>query len=186
METTDVSVLTYQSLYNARGSTFAKNDFFKWTSLWHLFNQINVFQTIEPSNHVRNGNCHSVILSSPLMLMLICFTSDLCCRWCWSWRWRWSWCRWWRWRSPDRSSTALAAQRKDIGGVWRGLKVGWTCSTWPWRGWLVQRKWQFWSKVQSKQKCLKGALVFWKWKSNFCKYVEFSSNQWSGLFWKRS
>ena len=39
-----------------------------------------VFQPIEPSNHVHNDNCHSVILSSPLMLMLICFTSDLCCR----------------------------------------------------------------------------------------------------------
>ena len=91
-----------------------------------------VFQPIEPSNHVHNGNCHSVLLSSPLMLMLICFTSDLCCRWCWSWRWRWCWCRWWRWRCPDRSSTALAAQRKDIGGVWRGLEVGWTCSTWWW------------------------------------------------------
>ena len=117
----------------------------------HLFNISStkyVFQPIEPSNHVHNGNCHSAILNFPLqimalMLMLICFTSDLCCRWCWSWRWRWSWRRWWRWRCPDRSSTALAAQRKDIGGVWRGLKVGWTCSTWPWRRWLVQWTWCF-------------------------------------------
>ena len=62
----------YQSLYNAMGSIFAKNDFYEWTSSQHLFNQTNVFQPIEPSNHTK-----------ATVILLFWVPHFLSWHWCW-------------------------------------------------------------------------------------------------------